>query len=87
MLTTPYALREGPGAEASNSHLSRALNEWLTKAGPSELYRTCASCRQMRRGENGAQVPAHCDRFGVAPPIDIIMRGCDQHEDEAIAPY
>lgn len=77
-----HPIRNGPGAEGASSDLSNKLNDWLTHNGPSSLFRTCASCNQMKKG-----VPAKCDRFGCAPPVDVILKGCDYHEDEAVAPF
>jgi hypothetical protein len=78
-----FPIRTGPGADEAGVELSQKLNEWLEHSGPSALFRTCQSCKQMKR-ENA---PAFCDRWQMTPPVDIIMRGCDFHEDEAIAPF
>lgn len=77
-----HVIRTGPGADEASTELSQKLNDWLQHSGPKALFRTCQSCNQMRK-----QGPAHCDRFNMTPPIDVLMKGCDYHEDEAVAPF
>jgi hypothetical protein len=81
-MTINAIVRSGPGSEGANSDLSRKLNEWLEASGPTGIFRTCGSCRHM----TPAGTPATCRRYGVAPPIDVIMRGCDLYSDEAEPP-
>lgn len=77
-----FPIRTGPGSEPAGTELSQKINDWLQHQGPDGLFRTCATCRQMRR-----EGSAHCDRAGMTPPIAIILKGCDYHEDEAAAPF
>lgn len=79
---TQHRIRTGPGSEEASLDLSGKLNEWLERSGPNGLFRTCGSCRQMQRTG-----PAHCLMFRATPPIDVILAGCDRHEDEAVAPF
>ena len=81
MLETPFITRTGPGAEPAGSDLSTKLNEWLARSGAIGLFRTCGSCRHMQRSG-----PAGCLKYNMVPPIDIILNGCDAHDDECIPP-
>jgi hypothetical protein len=80
-MSNPFRTRQGPGAEDANTDLGLKLNEWLERSGPPGIFRTCASCRSMQRTG-----PAHCLKYNMVPPIDIIMVGCDSHDDECIPP-
>lgn len=81
-MSNPFRVRSGPGAESSSLDLSGKLNEWLERSGPDGLFRTCGSCRQMARDPS----PAYCHRYGMTPPLSVIMTGCDAHDDECVAP-
>jgi hypothetical protein len=81
-ISEQYPVRQGPGSEQSSMDLSRALNEWLGSSGPSALFRTCGSCRQMEHTG-----PAFCKLFNMTPPVDIILKGCEEHQDEMELPF
>lgn len=81
MTDTPFRIREGDGAHASSHDLSCALNKWLTTHG-TNIVKNCGNCRHM--AQDG---PASCGRYKSTPPIQIIMRGCDLHEDESDVPF
>lgn len=75
-------VRIGAGADDSSSALSKALNSWLEEFGPNGIFRTCGNCRNMsKEGE------PRCMLFNVIPPIQVIMEGCDKHDDEHEVPF
>lgn len=82
-MTNPFPVRTGMGSEPANQDLSLKLNEWLARSGPNGLFRTCGSCNHMARNPN----PAHCALYGMTPPVEIILVGCDAHKDEAEPPF
>lgn len=82
-MSSKFETRKGPGADGANQQLSELLNTWLTTQGPSPIFRTCASCRHMSAG--GA--PAFCNRYGMTPPVDVILAGCPSHEDSEDIPF
>lgn len=67
--------------EAGNA-LAEALNSWLTRYGPSSIYKNCDNCRFMN--ENG---PAFCNRYGMTPPASVIVSGCFDHDDKEEIPF
>ena len=80
---TGFRARTGPGAEPANVELSLKLNEWLANNGPQGLFRSCANCAHMARSPD----PVLCKLYGMTPPIDVVMAGCDAHADEADPPF
>lgn len=77
-----YAVRKGPGSEAASHALGEALNQWFTKWGPSEIFRTCENCKFMSE-----QGPAHCSLYNLTPPAAIIVAGCPSHDDKMEIPF
>lgn len=78
----PFPVREGEGARESGFALSVALNNWLTTSGPVEIFRTCGSCRNMQK-----QGAAYCSWFQATPPVEVILKGCEKHDDEHEVPF
>lgn len=77
-----YNVRTGEGCMESSKDLSIALNQWMQTHGPVGLFKTCATCRHMERTG-----PAKCHKYGVTPPVDVIMRGCPAYDDESDIPF
>ena len=83
-----YQLRSDTNAvtNATNQNLASklggALNEWLEDSGAAAIFRTCESCKHMQK--QGAPV---CAKFKATPPVGVIVKGCDHHDDEAEIPY
>lgn len=80
--TRSFIVRTGEGSVQSSNDLSGALNEWMERAGPTGLFRTCGSCMNMAKVG-----PAICALYACPPPIDIILKGCDSYKDELDLPY
>lgn len=78
-----HLVREGAGAQFAGDEFGRLFNEWLVKHGAVGIYRTCGNCVHMTRDPD----PAFCQLFHVTPPISVIVKGCDQHEDNVNIPF
>lgn len=77
-----YQVRKSPGSDPSSAALGELLNEWLTKWGPSEIYRTCENCKFMSE-----QGPAFCGLYQMTPPASVIVAGCPSHDDKQDIPF
>lgn len=62
--------------------LSKALSAWLTKYGPTAIYRNCANCVHMDPDK-----PALCKKYNLVPPAKIIVVGCPEHDDAENIPF
>lgn len=73
----PFVLRESVAANEATADLSIRIANWFRLVGADSVVRTCSTCSHMNRVG-----PACCELAQVAPPIDVIMAGCDKYEDE-----
>lgn len=62
----------------SNQHLGQLINAWLSEAGPNAIFKNCGNCTHMQK-----QGPAVCGKFNMTPPVEVILAGCPEHDDEA----
>lgn len=83
MALEKFSVRTAEGSHDSSHALSVALKNWLETFGPVGIMKNCGNCRHMRRGPE----PAHCMKYDMVPPIEIIMRGCPSYEDESDVPF
>ena len=77
----PFQLRSERATDTASADLSQLFNNWFKVQGPTAIFKTCASCQFMPKV--GA---ARCEKFNATPPIDVIMRGCDNYQDVRLAP-
>lgn len=77
-----FHVRNNAGGADASFALSKALNEWFEQFGPTGLFRTCGNCRNMAK--TGDPV---CALYNRIPPIDVIMTGCENHDDEHDIPF
>lgn len=76
----PFSIRPQRATETASRELSHLMDNWLMINGPTVLFRTCASCKWMPNVG-----PAVCEKYNMTPPIDTIMRGCDDYVDVRLA--
>jgi len=74
---------DGDTVAASNQHLGRALNDWLSTQGPSAIFKTCENCKHMTEGNEAA----FCKLYQMTPPARVIIAGCPSHDDKEEIPF
>lgn len=77
-----FRVRQNAGGADASFALSKALNEWFEEFGPTGIFRTCGSCRNMQKAGE-----PRCALFNAVPPVGIILAGCEKHDDEHEVPF
>lgn len=68
--------------DAFGNGLATSMMEVFVAFGPSAIFRNCDNCRHM--AENG---PAVCSLYQMTPPANVIVVGCDKHDDKEDVPF
>lgn len=74
-------MRTAISTQSAANDLGNALTAWLERCNVTDLYRTCATCRNMET--NGSR----CLKFDRVPPATVIVVGCDSYVDFEDVPF
>jgi len=72
-----HPMRDGPAAMPAAEAVALFLHNWLAEYGAVTFYRSCASCVHMAQDPE----PAYCRLFAGTPPVGVVIKGCDSHQD------
>jgi len=75
MSSTKIVAREGVEARLARNDLNNIVQDWAIK-NAHKIRRSCESCTYAKRTGSFS-----CSKYGVVPPLDVIIKGCDGYSD------
>lgn len=73
--------RTGGEAYQAQNNLLSLVQAWALRDAD-KLKRNCASCTYAKR-----EGSFKCQAYGVVPPLDVIMNGCEGYSDSDDIPF
>lgn len=76
-------LRDSYATQTSANDLASAVQQWLERADPTVLFRTCVTCHHID------PTTSQCKKFKRVPPVAIIagQTDCNHYSDAEDIPF